>query len=152
MLYLRVARKLQSQRKFSKKVREKSGNFEKLKCWPPCKHFIDIALTFTGSDGSSSSSKNLSLLDFFFLGFTGRQSGIPLKRKKVRILLLIHFCEKNAGSLPFNMNKTHKIQEICALIQCMSSFLPHGYINTMDMVFINTWGDTIFSFLIKNMK
>ena len=35
MIYLRVARKLQSQGKFSGKVREKSGNFEKLKCWPP---------------------------------------------------------------------------------------------------------------------
>ena len=36
MIYLRVARVLQSQGKFSGKVREKSGNFEKLKCWPPC--------------------------------------------------------------------------------------------------------------------
>ena len=28
--------KLQNQDKFSGKVREKSGNFEKLKCWSPC--------------------------------------------------------------------------------------------------------------------
>ena len=37
MLYLRVACQFQGQRKFAGKVREKSGNFEKLKCWSPWK-------------------------------------------------------------------------------------------------------------------
>ena len=36
LIYIRVAREFQSQGKISGKVREKSGNFGKMKCWPPC--------------------------------------------------------------------------------------------------------------------
>ena len=45
MIYLRVACKPLSQWKFSGKVREKAGNFEKLKCWPP---WFCIILHFWG--------------------------------------------------------------------------------------------------------
>ena len=41
-MYLKVARELQSQGKFSGKIKEKSGNFEKFKRWHPKKEFISI--------------------------------------------------------------------------------------------------------------